>query len=250
VPVLYKVTFELDVQDILRRQEINKSSRIQPTLKNVTLELIKNKDVWLEPTLAYNIFSIAEVQPAYIILQNGQMLHLSPATEILKQASEIAIVICTIGPLLEKAVDEYFKSGQSMKGFLLDGLGSAAVDSLAQKACDLINSDAVSGGLSSSSPYSPGMHGWSIDNLPALFRLYSPGMLGWSIDNLPALFRLVPADQISMSLTSSGMISPRKSIAMVIGIGKDMKQRKPEEMCLLCNLRDSCRHRRYNELSN
>jgi len=231
VPVLYKVTFELDVQDILRRQEINKSSRIQPTLKNVTLELIKNKDVWLEPTLAYNIFSIAEVQPAYIILQNGQMLHLSPATEILKQASEIAIVICTIGPLLEKAVDEYFKSGQSMKGFLLDGLGSAAVDSLAQKACDLINSDAVSGGLSSSSPY-------------------SPGMLGWSIDNLPALFRLVPADQISMSLTSSGMISPRKSIAMVIGIGKDMKQRKPEEMCLLCNLRDSCRHRRYNELSN
>lgn len=231
MPVLYKVTFELDVQDILRRQEINKSSRIQPTLKNVTLELIKNKDVWLEPTLAYNIFSIAEVQPAYIILQNGQMLHLSPATEILKQASEIAIVMCTIGPLLEKAVDEYFKSGQSMKGFLLDGLGSAAVDSLAQKACDLINSDAVSGGLSSSSPYSPGMHGWSIDNLPALFRL-------------------VPADQISMSLTSSGMISPRKSIAMVIGIGKDMKQRKPEEMCLLCNLRDSCRHRRYNELSN
>ena len=225
MPVLYKVPFELDEREIMRRQEINKSSRIQPSLNNITRELIKNKDLWLEPALAYNIFPVAEVRPFDIILQNGQMLHLSHATAKLKQASEIAILICTIGPLLEKAVDEHFKSGQSMKGFLLDGLGSAAVDSLAGKACDLINSDAVSRGLSSSSPYSPGMHGWSIGNLPDLFRL-------------------VPADQIGMSLTSSRMISPRKSVAMAIGIGKEMEQRKPEEMCLLCSLRDSCRHRR------
>jgi hypothetical protein len=225
MPVLHKVLIELDEQDVLRRQEINEASRIQASLNSITQGLLKNKDEWLEPALVYEVYSISEVQPDGIELKNSQTLQISHAAALLKQASEIAIAVCTIGSRLEESVDQYFKSGHSVKGFLLDGLGSAAVDSLAHEACKLINSDAISRGLSSSSPYSPGMYGWNIESLPDLLRL-------------------VPGDQIGVRLLSRGMIFPRKSIAMVVGIGKDMHQKSPEETCLLCNLRNTCRQRR------
>jgi hypothetical protein len=225
MPVLHKVSIELDEQAILRRQEINESSRIRAPLNSITQDLLKRKEEWLEPVLAYEFYSIEEVLTDCINLKSGQTLQISHAATLLKQAAEIAVTVCTIGSRLEESVDQYFKSGQLVKGFLLDGLGSAAVDSLAHEACSLINLVAVSRGLSSSSPYSPGMYGWSIESLPTLLRL-------------------VPGDQIGVKLLSRGMISPRKSIAMVVGIGKDMHQRSPEETCRLCNLRNTCRHRR------
>jgi hypothetical protein len=43
-----------------------------------------------------------------------------------------------------------------LRGMLLDGIGSAAVDSLTEEACKLIADEASSRGYEASSPISPG----------------------------------------------------------------------------------------------
>ncbi len=62
---------------------------------------------------------------------------------------------------------------------------------------------ALTGELMASSPLSPGMPGFAI-------------LEQWQV------FQLVSAEEIGVSLTSSGIMVPRKSVSMVIGIGPQM----------------------------
>jgi len=133
-------------------------------------------------------------------------------------------MVCTIGPGLEKQVAEYFNSDEALRGLLLDGIGSAAIDSLGFEVCSLIGNEASLHGYQASSPLSPG---------GPRFPLAEQ----WQ------LFKLVPADQIGVSLTSSGVMVPRKSISMVIGMGSDMKTWTKAESCARCNLRNTCHYR-------
>ena len=111
-----------------------------------------------------------------------------------------------------------------MQALILDGIGSAAVDSLAQEACHFINREASSHGHQASSPISPGMPGLPISEQ-------------WQ------LFQLVPAEQIGVHLTSSAMMVPRKSVSMIIGIGPDMPTWTQAEVCNRCGINKTCHYR-------
>jgi hypothetical protein len=107
---------------------------------------------------------------------------------------------------------------------LLDGIGSAAVDSLTEEVCKFIAGEASSGGYEVSSPVSPGMPGLPITEQ-------------WQ------LLKLVPAGEIGVSLTSAGIMVPRKSVSMVMGIGSQMAKWTRAEVCARCHLKKTCPHR-------
>jgi hypothetical protein len=225
MPVVCGISINLTENDVFRRQEIRNSDNVRSSIKSIARELLKRKDKWLHPAVAYEIYPVTDVTPGYLVLKDGRRVNGPAVAAILKQAQEIAVVLCTIGPNLEEQVERYFQAGQSLRGFLLDGLGSAAIDALGYEAGCLIKSEVTSHGCTTGSPLSPGMYGWDIQELPNLLKL-------------------VPAEKIAVSLTSGGMMYPRKSIATVIGIGRNMARRKQAELCEYCDLRDTCRHRR------
>jgi len=107
---------------------------------------------------------------------------------------------------------------------LLDGIGSAATDTLAQEACKIIADEASSRGQQVSSPVNPGMPG-----LPLTEQ--------WN------LLELASASEIGVILTSSGIMVPRKSTSMVMGIGPQMKTWTRAEVCAHCSLRKTCPYR-------
>ena len=152
------------------------------------------------------------------------MIHGPLLPPLLTEAKELAAVVCTIGPKLEKQVTDYSKSGETLRGMILDGIGSAAVDMLNQEACRLIASEASSRGHQASSPVNPGMPGLPITEQ-------------WN------LLELVNTPEIGVSLTSSGIMVPRKSASMVIGIGPQMTTWTPAEVCARCNLKKTCPYR-------
>jgi hypothetical protein len=225
MPVIHKVAINLTENDVFRRQEISDSKIVRPSIKGIVEDQMERKNEWLNPTMAYEIYPVTGVTSGYLNLGNNRRIKGLAVSSILKQAEEIAVVLCTIGPHLEEQAEKYFKNGESLRGFLLDGLGSAAIDSLGYEACRLIKSEVASRGYTTSNPLSPGMHGWEIQELANLLQL-------------------APAEEIKISLTSGGMMYPRKSIAMIIGIGLNMPQRKQGEFCEQCNLRETCRQRR------
>jgi len=178
----------------------------------------------LEPVIAYQTHPIIKVGHHQLSLEGNAILKGSILSSVLAEAKQLAVAVCTIGPKLEKQVTEYFSDDEALRGLLLDGIGTTAVDSLTFEVCNLVGYEASLHGYQASSPLSPGGSRFPISEQ-------------WQ------LFPLVPASQIGVSLTSSGVMVPRKSLSMVIGMGHDMKTWTKAESCARCNLRDTCRYR-------
>jgi hypothetical protein len=224
MPIIRNLSIVLNEEEVLRRQEIRDSATVQPYIMTQLRELLSKLDSFLEPAITYELYRIEEVQPGYLRLENGATFHGKKIFSILKQGRELAVAVCTIGPRLEEKVEEYLRNNESLKGLLLDGIGSAAVDFLAGEVCQLVKHEAFSRGYEASSPLGPGMHGWNIEE-----QRY--------------LVQLVPVEQVGVHLTPNGMMVPRKSISMVIGIGHNMLTWSQAEACQRCNMKKTCRHK-------
>ena len=159
-----------------------------------------------------------------LCLKGNTAIHGPLFGSLLSEAKELAVVVCTIGPKLESKVDDYFAQNDPLRAIVLDGIGSAAVDSLTQEVGKFMMNEASSRGYQASSSL-------------------SPGMLSFPISEQWQLFELAPTEEIGVRLTPSGMMVPRKSVSMVIGIGPQMPTWIKAEVCARCNMRKTCHYR-------
>jgi hypothetical protein len=216
----------LKTKEVLRRVGFQRYSKIRPEIRSLVFELIAGvkKAHLLEPAIAYETRPIIKKSTNQLSLEGNFVLRGSLLPSLLPEAKELVSAVCTIGPKLEKRATDYFNSKEPLRGVLLDGIGSAAVDSLTEEVCKLIIAEASSRGYQASSPI-------------------SPGMLGFPITEQWQLLNMVPAREIGVRLTSSGIMVPRKSASMVIGIGQQVKTWTRAEVCARCSLRNTCPYR-------
>jgi hypothetical protein len=224
MPVVREMPVRLTMNQVLRGQGFGGHSKIRPEIGKLIPELIASveSDYLIEPSMAYEIYPItAHQRPSESNISTHERL----LSSVLAEALELAYVLCTIGPRLENKVTYYNKMGESLRGVLLDGIGNTAVDSLSQACCKFIAKEAASHGYQASSPICPGM--------PV-----------FPIARQRELLEMVPAQEIGVSITSLGMLVPRKSASMVIGIGSQMPKWTRAESCSRCNLSQTCNYRR------
>lgn len=226
MPVVRDVRLNLETSNVLRRQGVREYSKLKSEIETITNELliIVNDDSLLEPAIAYETYPVIEVGHQQISLEGNVVLHGAILPSVLREAEEVAVAVCTVGPRLERKVTDYFNGGESLRGLLLDGIGSAAVDTLSFELCQFVSAEASLRGYQASSPLCPGGPTFPLSEQ-------------WR------LFELVPAGEIGVSLTSSGVMVPRKSLSMVVGIGLQMRSWTKVESCAHCNLRETCRYR-------
>jgi hypothetical protein len=226
MPVIRDIPLSLKTGGVLRREGFPEYSKIRPEIKILIRELlasISNAHL-LEPAIAYEIYTTTEINQRQLFLEGKPVVHDSLLSSLLPSAKELAVAVCTIGPKLEKQVTDYTSRGEPLRGILLDGIGSAAVDALAEEAYNFVAREASSRGYEASSPISPGMPGLPITEQ-------------WQ------LLKLVPAGEIGVSLTSAGIMVPRKSASMVMGIGPQMAKWTRAEVCARCHLKKTCPYR-------
>jgi len=223
MPVISNIRLNLKKNEVLRREGFRGYSRVRPEIKNLVLELLESTESThlLEPTTAYEIYPVTGMDPDRVLLKGDAVVSGSLIPSTFPEAKELAAIVCTIGPGLEKQVTEYSRGGETLRAMLLDGIGSAAVDILVQEACRFISREASKRGLQAGSPVNPGM-----PDLPITEQ--------WN------LLGLAHAGDIGLSLTSSGIMVPRKSTSMIIAIGPEMKTWTQAEICARCNLRETC----------
>lgn len=195
-------------------------------MKTLIRELLAgvNNAHLLEPAIAYEIYTVAEISQRQLSPESDAVVGGSLLPSLFPRAEEMALAVCTIGPRLEERAADHFRQGEPLRGMLLDGIGSAAVDSLTEEACKLIADEASSLGYEAGSPISPGMTGLPITEQ-------------WQ------LLEMVPAQEIGVSLTSGGIMVPRKSASMAIGIGLQMVKWPRSEVCARCHLKKTCPYR-------
>ena len=220
MPVIRDLKLNLDSTEILRRQEI-RQARLQPKMKLENELMMKEAYRLFCPALAYEVLDNADSKYKQLIsrISNRATAQISTA---LDSAKKLAVVICTIGPTLENEVARLMNNKDTLKGFLLDGIGSAAIDEIASQGCKLVGG--MFPQMQISSPISPGL-----DDIP--------------LEIQRAIFELVPASEIGVAITSGNMLAPRKSISLILGIGEKMPVWHRAEVCDRCKIRESCRHR-------
>jgi hypothetical protein len=223
MPVIRDFPIKLKKQEVLRRQGFGGSGKARPEIENLTRELLKilvNRQL-LEPQAAYEIYPISKINPDSVLLEGGEVIKGSLIPDLFPESVELVSMVCTIGPRLEKQVTAYSREREALRGTLLDGIGSAAVDVLAREVCHSISREVSARGFQAGSPVNPGMPG-----LP--------------ITEQTNLLSLAHAEEIGVSLTRSGIMIPRKSTSVIIAIGGQMQTWSQADICRRCNLSEDC----------
>ena len=139
-------------------------------------------------------------------------------TKIIKQldtACGAVLFICTAGAGIGERGRDLMANGDFMEGYILDVIGSVAVEAAIDKIQASLEIEMV-------------LNGFNLTNR------YSPGYCGWSLSEQEHLFSLFPNNYCDIQLSDSFLMNPVKSVSGIMGFGPNVKDGIYE--CQLCEL--------------
>jgi hypothetical protein len=228
MPVIDTWNLLVDADDVLRGQGADPSIiRVRrPKLYDIAVQALEEGFSLVHPVVQMERYRIDSFFHHQINLSRGGKLNGELLVEKLVKAKEIVVILCTIGPQLEERVEQVM-ADEIVHGLALYGVGSAAVEALANSACQYIETEAAQRGWQSTIPLSPGMIGWDV------------------AEGQSQLFALLDASQIGVWLSEASVMLPRKSLSMVIGLGADLDQQGV--ICDYCAMKEVCKYRTHIE---
>jgi hypothetical protein len=135
----------------------------------------------------------------------------------------VAVAVCTIGEALEARVGALWEARELPLAAMLDSVGSGAVESLAEYVNDVLCQQ--------------GLPGLRVTN-----RI-SPGYGDWDVVEQRRIFRLCDAGAIGVHLNEACVMTPGKSISLMVGAGVAARVDHYFSQCARCWMRD-CAYRR------
>jgi len=186
----------------------------------------------IRPAAIWDSFAIREFRHDRLVLANGVKIGGGPVTTVMAGARELIVGICTVGGQISDRLGELQENGQHLRAMFLDHLGSWAVDQVRQQLCHTIGVQAATRGGNSSPD------GWRAS------ASLSPGESEWTIGDQAVIFSLVDASPIGVTLTESLVMSPLKSLSLIVGIGPGPLGVEGASHCDFCTMRDRCTYHR------
>jgi hypothetical protein len=208
--------------DLVLRSQGGDPTKARPALRAMAAAMTERARPMLVPVVACEIFDIAEVRHERLVISPRVSLKSAALAQALGGAKQIAVAVCTIGPQLEEAVHAMFAAGEVAEATVLDGVGSAAVEELSQRACRMFEDMARERGWTTSIPF-------------------SPGEPDWPLEAQRDVLDLVGAEQIGVTLSDSYLMRPLKSLSLVVGMGEKLST--GSSPCEFCSLNEVCRYR-------
>ena len=175
----------------------------------------------LEPIVLADTRKVIDIRHDRLVLEGERILSGSLVQQHLVSASQISVMVCTIGSQLEDISSDMMDT-EPLNALAFEGLGTAAVESLANLACSYFEDQASLAGLHASMPLSPGMIGWPVN----------PGQR--------QIFEILDAQLIGVKLNSNDMMIPRLSLTQVLGFGAAFNLEG--NTCDYCSLKETCRY--------
>ena len=192
--VLQGLPVRIDRDEVLRFQGYKQGVEV-PTGEVLGLfdEAVALGERLMAPRVVYRCVPIAG-QPAHLIEAGGERLHIPEIGRLWGRLAAVGAGICTIGDAIETRASALFEAREFPLAVMLDSVGSAAVESLAEYANDLLCQAALPEGLRVTNRISPGYAGWDTAEQAALFRLCPGGPIAvtlndvWRLNELPFMF--------------------------------------------------------------
>lgn len=177
------------------------------------------------PMLTYKFFSI-EKEPSFHLDKTNFIPSGENIKNMLSDSENCVVVAATLGMQVEKEL----RKKQLLTVYdslIMDCCASSAVENICNNFCEDLAESLKKDGLYLTDRYSPGYGDFPLFQQKDICNLLST------------------AKTIGVSLNSTGIMIPRKSVTAIIGISKN-PQKKHFRGCENCNMFKSCKMRKGN----
>jgi len=222
--ILKEVPLRVDRDQVLRFQGYKKGIDI-PDAAVLSLfdEALALGESLMEPRVVYRAAPVTGQGPDLIEV-GRERLRIPEIGRLWGPLEQVGAGVCTVGAAIEERVRELWDRRELPLAVMLDSVGSAAVESLAEYANDVLCQAAIAAGVK-------------------VTNRISPGYAGWDTAEQASLFRLSPGDPIGVALNESCVMTPGKSISFLVGVGPEARVDHYFTQCRRCWMPD-CVYRR------
>ena len=160
MPVLRDWDLALDADKVLWGQGADPAiiRARRPRLAALAEAVIEEGRPLLAPAILYRRIPVVGLRHERLLLAGGGVLLGPLIAGHLAAASEVIVVICTVGDGLSRIISNRFQT-DPVHALALEGLAAAAAEALAEAACRRFEAQARAEGLQASIPLNPGMIG-------------------------------------------------------------------------------------------
>jgi hypothetical protein len=181
-------------------------------INQITEELLSIGDIKAEYRIFKEISFHHEEKSLHV---EGVIFNIKPIIyRQIKEAEEVALFICTAGPVIGEMSRNSMKSGDLLKGYVYDVIGSEVVEAAADMMQEELRKSMTTPGKGITNRFSPGYCGWDVAEQHKLFSFFKDNFCG-------------------ITLTESALMNPVKSVSGLIGIGEHV--RYAPYQCHLCD---------------
>jgi hypothetical protein len=221
--VLTDLPLAIDPDEVLRFQGYKKGRDVAtPDVRGLLDDALGEGARLMAPRAVARWVPVARAD-AHALEIEGETLTIPRIGALWGPVTDVAVVVCTIGEALERRVSELWETRELPLASMLDSVGSGAVESLAEHVNDVLCQQ-------------------GLPDLRVTNRI-SPGYADWDVAEQPRLFRLVSADAIGVALNAACVMTPGKSISLLVGAGRQARVDHYFTQCARCWMRD-CAYRR------
>ena len=175
----------------------------------------------IQPAAIWEIAPVREFRHDRLIMENGAVLTGGPIDQVMSGAKQLIVGVCTVGPAISLASAAAKQNGSLMRSMFYETFGTYVVGMIRQQMVEMFENEIKSEGLHIST-------------------MLSPGESTWPVSQQAELFTLVDASKIGVSLTSSMMMNPMKSLSLVMGFGPNPLGSEGATNCDFCTMRETC----------
>lgn len=224
--LIEKRNININQSEVLRYLQY-KGQEIDKNLKDTIdecVDITKNK---INPRYLSRIYPIKINKDNVVELEGTNLtLESKDIYELLKECNECVIMAATLGLEIEKEIKRHSYSDLT-KGLIIDSCGTTAIE----EVCDIVQ-DNVEKVFSEQNKF--------------ITMRYSPGYGDLPIEkNIDILNVLNAQKQIGLTITSNGIMIPRKSVVAIIGISNiKIDESKKEKSCENCKNYRNCTYRK------
>src|SRR5581483_1645815 len=169
--VLEGLPLAIDRDEVLRFQGYRRAVDLpDATVVALLEEALALGERLMEPRLVYRATPVEE-RGADLLVAGGERLAIPQIGRLWGLIEAVGAGICTVGEAIEARVRALFDAREFPLAVMLDSVGSAAAESLAEYANDLLCQAALPEGLRVTNRVSPGYAGWDTAEQARLFRL-------------------------------------------------------------------------------
>jgi len=140
----------------------------------------------------------------------------------IRHARALLFFVATAGEAISRRCHELNAAGDTVYSYLLDTLGSVVAEKALEKMGQNFEKQDLPPGWNLSESYSPGYCNWDVAEQQKLFSFFPPGFCG-------------------VTLSSSSLMHPVKSVSGVIALGPRLRRKGYH--CAMCNDK-TCIYRR------